>query len=563
MAKKKKTRYPLFDPVIRDMQEWPLTRLSRNRKEFLNRVIEVTMKRILEMADDGDKVEEEIADALYHEKNRIRLKPWPVDPKDEKDYWRGVEEKLVDLGGRQLSKEEERAFLYQLLESIVVRYGNEIIGNFQPGAYKFARALIPHGFASLLRGKTITQPPAILKRGLKVEEKIHLGGELELIRELATKGTIVMVPTHFSNLDSILMGWGIQAMGLPAFHYGAGLNLFNVRLLSFFMNRLGAYKVDRRKKNRIYLETLKQYSTLSIKEGIHALFFPGGTRSRSGELESRLKLGLLSTAIEAQRLQLSDPDSDGKVFIVPVVINYHFVLEAPSLIDDYLKAAGKERYYDEKDELSSTYKLFKFLLKFLTVSSDIALSFGQPTDVFGHLVNSEGESMDKQGKPIDISGYFIKNGQITDDDQRDGEYARMLSEHIIQEYRRINLVFSSHLVAFTAFELFKQQHKKLDLYEFLRIPEEDLTISYSHFTTTIEQLREKLQEMKVEGKLDLPPHMQLPVDDLVQHGLNNLGLYHARKTLKKNKKGDLVTEDMKTLFYYHNRLNGYGLEKWI
>lgn len=566
MAKKQKTRYPLFDPVIGDIREWPIAKLSRNKREFLNKIIEETMKRILEAADDGERLEEEIAEAMYHEKNRIKLKPWAVDPKDEKEYWRGIEEKLIDLGSQQMSKEEERAFLYQMLESIVVRYANEIIGNFRPGAYKFADALVPHGFASLLGKKTITQPPAILKRGLKVEEKIHLGGELELIRTLATKGTLVMVPTHFSNLDSILMGWGIQAMGLPAFHYGAGLNLFNVRILGFFMNRLGAYKVDRRKKNRIYLETLKQYSTLSIRDGVHALFFPGGTRSRSGEIEGRLKLGLLSTAIEAQRLQLlKSPEEEGprKVFIVPVVINYHFVLEAPSLIRDYLKAAGKERFYDEEDELSTTYKIIKFLLKFFTVSSDIALSFGQPLDVFGHRVERTGNSLDKDGNPIDISGYFMRNGHIEPDDQRDGEYTRMLSENIVQEYLRINLVFSSHLVAFTAFELFKGQHRKLDLYEFLRIPEDDQEIKYELFKEKIEELRKHLYELKEAGKVDLPPHIELPVDDLIQHGLNNLGLYHARKTLKKNKQGDLVTEDMNTLYYYHNRLNGYGLEKWI
>src|SRR5204863_9543615 len=60
----------------------------------------------------------------------------------------------------------------------------------------------------------------------------------------------ILVPTHFSNLDSILIGWIIHAMGLPAFIYGAGLNLFNIKIFAYFMNSLGAYKVDRRKKDR-------------------------------------------------------------------------------------------------------------------------------------------------------------------------------------------------------------------------------------------------------------------------------------------------------------------------
>jgi glycerol-3-phosphate O-acyltransferase len=35
-----------------------------------------------------------------------------------------------------------------------------------------------------------------------------------------------MVPTHQSNLDSLLVGYVIYMMSLPPFAYGAGLNLF-------------------------------------------------------------------------------------------------------------------------------------------------------------------------------------------------------------------------------------------------------------------------------------------------------------------------------------------------
>src|SRR5690625_7368921 len=103
-----------------------------------------------------------------------------------------------------------------------------------------------------------------------------------------------MLPTHVSNVDSSLIDYVIETkVGIPAFAYGAGLNLYNFGPAAYFMNRLGAYRVDRRKKNPIYLETLKAMSTLSIKSGVNNLFFPGGTRSRSGHSESRLKLGRL------------------------------------------------------------------------------------------------------------------------------------------------------------------------------------------------------------------------------------------------------------------------------
>src|SRR3546814_15272144 len=64
---------------------------------------------------------------------------------------------------------------------------------------------------------------------------------------------------------TLFRSWVIHSLGLPAFIYGAGLNLFNRKIFAYFMNSLGAYKVDRRKKNLPYLETLKTYSTLDRK----------------------------------------------------------------------------------------------------------------------------------------------------------------------------------------------------------------------------------------------------------------------------------------------------------
>lgn len=99
-------------------------------------------------------------------------------------------------------------------------------------------------------------------------------GDIDHVRSLAQKGTLIIVPTHFSNLDSILIGYVLDAVtGLPAFSYGAGLNLYNTGYTAYFMNRLGAYRVDRRKKNKIYLETLKSMSSLSIQRGTNSIFF--------------------------------------------------------------------------------------------------------------------------------------------------------------------------------------------------------------------------------------------------------------------------------------------------
>ena len=135
-------------------------------------------------------------------------------------------------------------------------------------------------------------------------------------------------------------------------------------------------------------------ANLSLQRGTNSLFFPGGTRSRSGKLEEKLKLGLLSTTVEAQRA-LYQQGKDQKLFIVPLVLGYHFVLEAPYLIEGYLRTLGKERFLKSRDDFYNPLQIIRFIWKVLSEGNDIALSFGQPMDVLGNPVDIDGNSYEK------------------------------------------------------------------------------------------------------------------------------------------------------------------------
>ena len=77
-------------------------------------------------------------------------------------------------------------------------------------------------------------------------------------------------------------------------------------------------------------------------------------------MERRLKLGLLGSAIEAQRILLQK-GFERKVYVVPMVIGYHFVLEGKSLIDQHLKATGQELFIPPKlDESLNIRKIIRF-----------------------------------------------------------------------------------------------------------------------------------------------------------------------------------------------------------
>ncbi|GAA0878499.1 hypothetical protein GCM10009119_14670 [Algoriphagus jejuensis] len=554
-----------YDPIIPSKNEWPVVKLARERREFVKRVADLAEARVLGLTGKNpDILKEELETTLYREKLRIKQNPWAVDPKDENSFWDEVKSSLLQINTDSSIDKNQRFKAYQeVIHRITSRYAEEIASNFKASHYKFTRRMVTYGFARLLNAARVKGIKSIFSNQYTLQDKIQITGQTDQIRDLATKGTIVMVPTHFSNLDSVLIGWIISVLGMPPFIYGAGLNLFNISIFAYFMNALGAYKVDRRKKNLMYLETLKTYSKEAIQFGCHSLFFPGGTRSRSGMIESRLKLGLLSTAIEAQRANFQNGlnDVSGKVFIVPVTINYHFVLEAPILIQEHLSITGQERYYKENDEFSNSYKISKFLFKFFTKGSDISVSVGRAMDVLGNYVDADGHSLDKRGRKIDTRDYFISDGKVTVDQQREDEYTNMLGKRIVEEFHIINRVFSSHLVSFVAFELIRKKNDKLDIFDLIRLPVEDISIFYSEFKESCQLVLDRIFEMKAQGKIDAAPHLKRTMEEIIAHGIDNVGMYHAKRPIVKDKVGNIATEDMSLLYFYHNRLHGYGLEK--
>ena len=553
----KKTRY---SEILPNKNDWPIVKLSKNRKSFSKKIVKEAYNKILKRSQG--RLREELEMTIHREKVRVKVNPWKVDPPDESVFWKKLQQKLTNIGIDDQNNDEEKA---RILKSIIQKYVKEISGKFRKKHYQFAVSFVTFGFARLLNVTRVKGLLSLFSKQLDLDDKIHVVGETEGIRALAQKGTLVMVPTHFSNLDSILIGWVIQYLGLPAFTYGAGLNLFNIKILAYFMNSLGTYKVDRRKKNSLYLETLKIYSKLNIKEGCHSLFFPGGTRSRSGQIETQLKTGLLSTTIRAQRemyQEAKEGEKVKKVFIIPVVINYNFTLEAPSLIQEHLRKTGKERYYREADEFSTSYKIFSFLFKFFTKGSNISVNIGKGMDILGNYVNNEGRSYDKNNNEISTRDYFLKKNQITLDKQREHEYSRVLANRIVEEYYKYNRVFASHIVAFVAFKMLEKRNPKLDLYDILRLSDEDLELDYKSFIDIFIKIKNHLEEIHRNGKVDLASHMKQKPKDCVLNGIKNLGLYHSKRPLilKRNR---LIIQDTNTLYYYHNRMNGYELEKYI
>ena len=546
----------IFPQLYPEISDWPIHRLYQRRDEFVNEIDQATFESLTDRFGDG--ISKAMARTAYLELIRLKETPWKSDPPNERQFWKRVRK---DLSINAKHREDVRRNRDQeLLRRIIHRYSEEIAGNFNQKTFKFARKFLTAFFKRLLNTAAERNHRRIWGTKHRLYDRLRIYGDVERVRQAFSQGTVVIVPTHFSNLDSVLIGYALDTVaGLPSFSYGAGLNLYNSEMVAYYMSRLGAYKVDRRKRNHIYLETLKTMSSLSLQWGVNSLFFPGGTRSRSGQLEKDLKLGLLNSLVEAQRSIYINGKSD-KIIVIPLVLSYHFVLEARMLVDQFLERKGEEKYLLMPDDSQSVRKVLKFAWQFFSRSSDITLSFGEPMDVLGNNLDVNGQSIDDRGNPTTIREYFTDGDEIEKNKQRETVYTRHLGKKIADSFHRNNVVLSSHIAAFAAFEMFRQLNEELDIWGLIRLPADDFVFNEHLLLHVVECILKQLRTFEANGEVRLSADIrEASAADVLERGIDNLGIYHAEKPLVRTKKAEIVSQSFKLLFFYRNRLDSYDL----
>ena len=412
---------------------------------------------------------------------------------DEAREWLGFWHKVA-RGLAKMSQHERQEALREVVDSLA----RDVAGNFDPRVYRFALSVVPGLIAGVMNPKQLAMD-AISAGHVGAERLVTLSGQLDELRALSKVGTLIVVPTHSSNLDSLAIGESLAREELPPVVYGAGKNLFTNPIISFFMHNLGAYRVDRRIQSQIYKQVLKTYSCVMIERGYHSLFFPGGTRSRSGMIENKLKLGLAGTAVEAYARNAIRARAAGRsptpIFFVPVTINYALVLEAESLIEDYLDAEGQARYIIEDDEFSQIDRWLAFFRRLTSYGAACVLRYGPAIDPFGNRVDARGRSLAPNGRIIDPVSYVTHRGEPVLDPVRDAAYTRELGREIVEHYRRETVIMTTQLVAHILFRKLTRETPGMDLFGRVRRRGE-ITWDHAEYVRSDGETRDRLREQQ-------------------------------------------------------------------
>ena len=95
-----------YGPVIENISEWPIYKLSEDREAFIDELIDFSVNKINQKPVVA--VTDWIAATVYRERIRIKEEPWKVDPPDDSSFWKAIRKKLLKGSLDQPDKEAKK-----------------------------------------------------------------------------------------------------------------------------------------------------------------------------------------------------------------------------------------------------------------------------------------------------------------------------------------------------------------------------------------------------------------------------------------------------------------------
>jgi len=195
-------------------------------------------------------------------------------------------------------------------------------------------------------------------------ETLHYDhAQLEAVAALGQRHPLVFLPSHKSNLDSLVLKYALYENGLPPNHTAGGINM-NFFPMGPLMRRTGIFFIRRTfKDNAVYKFVLHQYIDYLIEKRFPLEWYIEGARSRSGKLLPP-RFGLLAYVADAYRRGKSED-----VLLIPVSVAY-------DQIQDVAGYAVEERGGAKQPESFGWFLRFARALR--RRYGEIYIRFGEP-----------------------------------------------------------------------------------------------------------------------------------------------------------------------------------------
>lgn len=326
-----------------------LTRMSKDRPERQERALRLLLRRY-----------------LYRESHvirgpRIRSHAWTKKlVMDHPSVASLIKEQMQE---KKKSEEQIRASMEKMLDSIMARFSFRMI--------VFMAALCRFIWSRIYSGVDVREE------------------DLERIRQAVRMGTPILIPSHRSHLDYLLLSSICYEHGLVMPHIVAGENL-SFWPLGMFFRKSGAFFIRRSfQGERVFPVLFQAYLRLLVRDEFPVEFFIEGGRSRNGKLLPP-KVGVLGMVVEASTSVRINKD----VSILPISISYEQIAEEKAYAKEL---AGKKKEKESvQGVLKSTRVLFKRLGKvYIRVGEPISMN-----QVHQNLDKPWGEHDDRERKEL-------------------------------------------------------------------------------------------------------------------------------------------------------------------
>ncbi len=158
---------------------------------------------------------------------------------------------------------------------------------------------------------------------------------LEKVTEYARNHPIVLMPSHRSYFDFLILSWLFYHRRLVPPHIGARENMA-FGPFGFIFRRAGAFFLRKSFDDPLYKEIFRAYLGYLVSEGFTQEFFIEGGRSRTGKMLAP-RFGMIAWNAEAfLRTKRRD------LFFVPISITYERLVEEGSMIEEQEGGEKKE-----------------------------------------------------------------------------------------------------------------------------------------------------------------------------------------------------------------------------